>query len=58
MKTKTALLFGLILMLLMHGCAVYTPYAPGYSYPGYGHQPYDYGWRGGGRGWGGGHHYY
>jgi len=57
-KTKSVLLLGLTLMILMQGCAVYPPYGPGYGYSGYGYRPHHHGyngWRGGGDGWGGHH---
>ncbi len=67
MKKISALLFGLMLVFLMEGCAVYTPYPAGVAVaPAYGYQPHYYGghgWHGGGngwgrnRGWGGGYHY-
>jgi hypothetical protein len=70
MKKLSSLLLGIMLFLIIQGCAVYTPYAPvGYSYPAYnyGYRPHHYGpgnygwgghhhgWRGGGYGWGGHH---
>jgi hypothetical protein len=63
MNRKSILLLGLIILFLMQGCAVYSPYAQGgYYYPsyGFGYRPnYNgypgYGWGRGGYG-GGGHH--
>ncbi len=63
MKNISVLLGGLVMLFLVQGCAVYTPYGYGPSvsvgnpYPYYGYRPQYYGNYGWGvhHGWGGGH---